>query len=72
MVRAADVALRPLAWTRPLRKAATSPIRRILLLRLERIGDLLMTIDAIALARATWLRRGDRSRGGIGTRRSPA
>jgi lipopolysaccharide heptosyltransferase II len=54
MVRAADAALRPLAWTRPLRRAATSPIRRILLLRLERIGDLLMTTDAIALARATW------------------
>ncbi len=46
--------LRPLAWTRPLRKAATRPIRRILLLRLERIGDLLMTTDAIARVRDTW------------------
>jgi lipopolysaccharide heptosyltransferase II len=54
MVSAADAVLRPLAWTRPLRKAATSPIRRILLLRLERIGDLLMTLDAIALARRSW------------------
>jgi ADP-heptose:LPS heptosyltransferase len=49
LVGAADVALTPLRW----RRAATPvPPRRILLLRLERIGDLLMTLDAIAAVRA--------------------
>ncbi len=48
--RAADVLLAPLGWL-PRRRP---PVRRILLLRLERIGDLLMTLDAIADVRAHW------------------
>jgi len=52
LVAAADVLLRPLAWFR--RAPSLEPVRRILLLRLERIGDLLMTLDAIALVRTTW------------------
>lgn len=52
LVAAADVLLRPFGWIR--RGPPQDPIRRILLLRLERIGDLLMTLDAIALVRATW------------------
>lgn len=49
-MRAADLALAPLGWL-PHR---TRPIRRILLLRLERIGDLLMVIDAIRDVREAW------------------
>jgi len=52
LVTAADAMLRPLAWVR--RPAPMRPVRRVLLLRLERIGDLLMTREAIALARAAW------------------
>lgn len=52
LVRAADALLAPLAWRRARRPAAT--VRRVLLLRLERIGDLLMTIDAIRDARRAW------------------
>ncbi|HEX5070585.1 MAG TPA: glycosyltransferase family 9 protein [Vicinamibacterales bacterium] len=52
LVAAADALLRPLAWFRG--RPAAGPVRRILLLRLERIGDLLMTLDAIALVRSTW------------------
>ena len=52
MVQAADVLLRPLGWFR--RKAGARPIKRVLLLRLERIGDLLMILDAVADARAAW------------------
>ena len=33
---------------------AAAPVRRVLLLRLERIGDLLMVLDAIRDARAAW------------------
>jgi lipopolysaccharide heptosyltransferase II len=51
LVGAADVAIWPL---RLLRWPARAPIRRVLLLRLERIGDLLMTLDALRLLRA-WL-----------------
>jgi lipopolysaccharide heptosyltransferase II len=51
VVGVADLALSPLAWRRPGRFTA---IRRVLLLRLERIGDLLMVRDAIADARAAW------------------
>ncbi|HWB31155.1 MAG TPA: glycosyltransferase family 9 protein [Vicinamibacterales bacterium] len=51
LVRAADVALAPLRW---LPRAAPRAARRVLLLRLERIGDLLMAIDAIRDARADW------------------
>jgi len=54
LVRLADLALSPLgALTRP---GSPSTVQRILLLRLERIGDLLMTLDAIRLARTTWPR----------------
>ena len=52
LVSAADALLRPIVWLR--RSPPSTPINRVLLLRLERIGDLLMTLDAIALARATW------------------
>ena len=52
IVHAADVVLRPLAWFR--RRAPDRPVGRVLLLRLERIGDLLMVLDAIADARAAW------------------
>jgi lipopolysaccharide heptosyltransferase II len=45
--------LRPLGWM-PRRHAASAPVRRVLLLRLERIGDLLMVLGAIADARAAW------------------
>ena len=56
LVGAADVLLQPLAWgwIRALRARRTTAVRRVLLLRLERIGDLLMTLDAIALARTRW------------------
>ena len=53
LVGAADALLRPLGWIR----RAGDPggaIARVLLLRLERIGDLLMTLDAIADVRAAW------------------
>jgi lipopolysaccharide heptosyltransferase II len=50
VVQLADVLLRPLRWW-PTR---TPHVERILLLRLERIGDLLMTLEAIADVRATW------------------
>ena len=49
LVGLADVATRPLRLGR---RPATSTPRRVLLLRLERIGDLLMALDAIGLARA--------------------
>ena len=48
MVGLADLATSPLGWRR---RPAPSPPGRILLLRLERIGDLLMVLDAIALVR---------------------
>jgi lipopolysaccharide heptosyltransferase II len=53
IVGLADLALAPLAWARSHAPAPAEP-RRILLLRLERIGDLLMVLDAIGAARATW------------------
>ena len=52
MVQAADALLRPLSWFR--RPAKERPIRRVLLLRLERIGDLLMVLEAVADVRAAW------------------
>jgi lipopolysaccharide heptosyltransferase II len=52
MVGLTDLLLSPLSWRRASRPA--SPPERVLLLRLERIGDLLMVIDAIAEARAAW------------------
>jgi ADP-heptose:LPS heptosyltransferase len=50
LVRLADAVLTPVAWwpSRP------REIHRILLLRLERIGDLLMTLEAIADVRAVF------------------
>lgn len=55
LVQVADALCAPLRWfgaSAPV-SAPTTP-QRILLLRLERIGDLLMAYRAIALARATW------------------
>lgn len=52
LVGLADAALTPLRWF-PRPSAASAPAR-MLLLRLERIGDLLMTHQAIALARQLW------------------
>jgi len=54
LVGLADVALRVLMFlTAPLRSASTvaGPPKRILLLRLERVGDLVMVLDAIAMIR---------------------
>src|SRR3954470_14283109 len=53
LVAAADAALLPAALVRrALRKKAAAPPRRILCLRLERIGDLIMTVPALAELRA--------------------
>lgn len=52
LVGLADAALAPLRWARGPAAAATPA--RILLLRLERIGDLLMTHEAIASTRRLW------------------
>lgn len=54
LVQAVDAVLTPLRLL-PRRRRAPAP-SRVLLLRLERIGDLLMTLDAIADARAAWPR----------------
>jgi lipopolysaccharide heptosyltransferase II len=51
IVGAADLLLSPLAWRR---RRPAAEVRRVLLLRLERIGDLLMVRDAIADARSAW------------------
>ena len=53
LVTIADAALAPLRWFRR-RPARGAPIGRVLLLRLERIGDLLMVQRAIDDARAMW------------------
>src|SRR3954471_7911403 len=53
IVAAADAALRPIGLLRrALRGSLDAPPARILCLRLERIGDLLMTLPAIAELRA--------------------
>lgn len=49
----ADLAIAPVGWFRPGTQPAGS-VRRVLLMRLERIGDLLMVLDAIRDARAAW------------------
>lgn len=51
----ADVALRGVSAIAGLRRrAASGPVQRILLLRIERIGDLLMTLGSIADVRAAF------------------
>jgi lipopolysaccharide heptosyltransferase II len=50
LVRVADAMLAPLSW----RRRRTPDVGRILLLRLERIGDLLMALEAIADVREAW------------------
>jgi lipopolysaccharide heptosyltransferase II len=52
MVGLADLAASPLRWLR--RRPATGDVRRVLLLRLERIGDLMMVLDAVRDARLAW------------------
>jgi lipopolysaccharide heptosyltransferase II len=49
----ADLALAPFGWTGPTPAVGPAPTR-VLLVRLERIGDLLMTHAAIVRARALW------------------
>ena len=52
LVAAADLLLAPVGWFSG--DNSSRPVRRILLLRLERIGDLLMTIHAIRDVKAIW------------------
>lgn len=54
LVHLMDAALQPLRWARRTSAHGEANVRRVLLLRLERIGDLLMVLDAIADARAFW------------------
>jgi len=54
LVGLADLTLRPLGWIPRLTGSPAQSIRRILVLRLERIGDLLMVLEAIRDARAAW------------------
>jgi lipopolysaccharide heptosyltransferase II len=53
LVGLADLVLSPLGWARR-RPAPAHDVRRVLLLRLERIGDLIMVLDAIEDARRAW------------------
>ena len=53
LVRAADALLAPAALRRVFRRSPKRPPARILCLRLERIGDLLMTLPALAQLRAS-------------------
>src|SRR5262245_50922642 len=52
LVAAADALLAPLAIVRRVRAAAPARPARVLCFRLERIGDLLMTLPALAALRA--------------------
>src|SRR5262245_35696789 len=54
LVGLADLALAPVGWMRRTRRRSPEPVRRVLLMRLERIGDLLMILEAIRDARAAW------------------
>jgi ADP-heptose:LPS heptosyltransferase len=54
LVGLADAALAPLGWRRARAARAGVAPRRILVLRLERIGDLLMALDAIQDVREAW------------------
>ncbi len=53
LVALADASIAPLGWMRG-RVADAAPVQRVLLLRLERIGDLLMVLGALRDARAAW------------------
>lgn len=52
LVGFADLLLAPLSWRHGPRPV--EPPQRVLLLRLERIGDLLMVLESIAMARTAW------------------
>lgn len=52
LVGLADWSIRPFTWFRSTPRSAT--VGRVLLMRLERIGDLLMVLGAIRDARAAW------------------
>jgi lipopolysaccharide heptosyltransferase II len=52
LVGLADAGLTPLRWFAP--RPSVAGVQRVLLLRLERIGDLLMVLDAIRDVRACW------------------
>jgi ADP-heptose:LPS heptosyltransferase len=52
LVAAADALLAPIAAARRFRRRAASPPVRVLCFRLERIGDLLMAVPALAALRA--------------------
>lgn len=52
LVGLADLLLAPLGWWH--RRRPVEQPQRVLLLRLERIGDLLMVLEAVAMARAAW------------------
>src|SRR5450830_2122645 len=52
LVTVADALLLPVAIRRVFRRRPTAPPRRILCFRLERLGDLLMTLPALADLRA--------------------
>lgn len=54
LVAIADWLIAPVAWGRARRAGPTPAPARVLLLRLERMGDLLMVLEAIALVRARW------------------
>lgn len=54
LVGVADLLSAPLGWRRRTGSASTAPIERVLILRLERIGDLLMVLEAFRRARARW------------------
>src|SRR5882672_3176195 len=54
LVRLADALLTPVGWLTPATRATATAPRRILLLRLERIGDLLMILGALADIRAAF------------------
>jgi ADP-heptose:LPS heptosyltransferase len=53
LVGLADLALSPAAWFQR-RGQPPGTVQRVLLMRLERIGDLLMVLEAIRDARAAW------------------
>lgn len=55
LVKLADSLIGSLQWLPSIaRRRARNPIQRVLLMRLERIGDLLMTLGAIEDAHAAW------------------